>query len=161
METNLCPAMQIRGIDGFSKLPGIHGGGTDITHLSHAHDIIQGFQSLLDGRFIIPAMDLVEIHVIRLQAAQEMHRSMPGCVCAKVLCRWGPVPSGRTLFVAITRSSRRANSIRARPTTSSLFSTEYMSAVSKKLMPNSNAFLMNGWLCSSGRAHCQRSVGLP
>jgi hypothetical protein len=53
-------------------------------------------------------------------------------------------------LVAITTSSRRPNSAIARPTISSLVPAEYTLAVSKKLMPASSAWRMNGRAWSSG-----------
>ena len=55
----------------------------------------------------------------------------------------------RTTLVAMTTSSRAPKSRSARPTISSLTPREYMSAVSKKLMPSSSARRMNGRLSSS------------
>jgi len=51
----------------------------------------------------------------------------------------------------MTTSSRRAKFLIARPRISSLLPSEYRFAVSKKLIPASSAFLMNGRLSSSGR----------
>jgi hypothetical protein len=41
-----------------------------IPGLSRFDDIVQGLQRLLNWRLIIPAMNLVEIHIIHIQAAQ-------------------------------------------------------------------------------------------
>jgi hypothetical protein len=56
-------------------------------------------------------------------------------------------------FVATTISSRSTYSARARPMISSLDPAEYTLAVSKKLMPASTAWRMNGRLSSSGKVH--------
>ena len=58
----------------------------------------------------------------------------------------------RTL-VAITSSSRRPSSARARPVISSLVPSEYTFAVSKKLIPASIAWRKNGRLASSSSDH--------
>ena len=51
---------------------------------------------------------------------------------------------GKNTLVAITISSRFAYSLSSRPVTTSLSPSEYMSAVSKKLMPASSARRKNG-----------------
>jgi hypothetical protein len=72
----------------------------------------------------------------------------------------GPVLIGKLTFVAITSSSRRAIARSARPVTSSLTPSEYMSAVSKKLMPASIARVKNGCAAASSSTHGRQS-GLP
>src|SRR3954447_3259202 len=66
---------------------------------------------------------------------------------------FGPDVIGKKTFVAMTSSSRLPNSRSARPVTSSLAPSEYMSAVSKKLIPASMARLKNGRAASSSRIH--------
>ena len=56
---------------------------------------------------------------------------------------------GKNTFVAITISSRTAYSRSRRPVTTSLSPSEYMSAVSKKLMPASTARRKNGLAAAS------------
>ncbi len=68
----------------------------------------------------------------------------------------GPLPIGLNTLVAITTSSRLARSFSARPVTSSLAPSEYMSAVSKKLIPASSACLKNGRLSSSSSTHSRQ-----
>ena len=58
--------------------------------------------------------------------------------------RFGLSPIGLYTLVAMTTSSRRAKSCSARPKTSSLSPSEYMSAVSKKLMPSFQRALDKG-----------------
>ena len=67
---------------------------------------------------------------------------------------------GKFTFVAMTSSSSRANFFSARPTTSSLTPREYMSAVSKKLMPASMARRKKGLDSFSPRIH-GRHLGSP
>ena len=59
------------------------------------------------------------------------------------------VVAGKNTLVAITISSSRPNLRSARPVTSSLTPSEYMSDVSKKLIPSSIARRKNGWDCAS------------
>ena len=65
---------------------------------------------------------------------------------------------GKNALVAMTTWSRVVKSFSARPTISSLTPREYMSAVSKKLMPASSARRMNGRLASSGRIQGRQAV---
>ncbi len=73
---------------------------------------------------------------------------------------FGPSVIGKWTFVARTISSIRPYFRSARPVTSSLAPSEYMSAVSKKLMPASIARRKNGWACSSVSTH-GRHAGVP
>src|SRR5437868_5666126 len=66
---------------------------------------------------------------------------------------FGDEPEGKKTLVAMTTSSRRASSRSARPVTSSLAPFEYMSAVSKKLIPPSMARTKKGRAASSSRTH--------
>src|SRR5437016_2517409 len=65
----------------------------------------------------------------------------------------GDDPDGKKTLVAMTTSSRRASSRSARPVTSSLAPLEYISAVSKKLIPASRARTKNGRAASSSSTH--------
>jgi len=60
---------------------------------------------------------------------------------------------GNHTFVAMTISSSFAIVRSARPVTSSLTPSEYMSAVSKKLIPRSSACRKNGRAASSFNTH--------
>ena len=62
----------------------------------------------------------------------------------------------KSLVAMTTRSRGGPNSRNARPSTSSLAPSEYMSAVSKKLMPSSRARRINGRLSSSSRTHSRQ-----
>ena len=73
---------------------------------------------------------------------------------------FGPVDIGKLTFVARTISSSRPYSRSARPVTSSLTPSEYMSAVSKKLMPASSARRKNGCAALSSSTH-GRQEGVP
>ena len=71
---------------------------------------------------------------------------------------FGPGPIGLKTLVATTTSCRLAYSFSARPRISSLAPTEYMSAVSKKLMPRSSASRMNGRDASSSSTQSRHFV---
>ena len=73
---------------------------------------------------------------------------------------FGADDMGLKTLVATTHSFSRANSLSARPVTSSLAPSEYMSAVSKKLMPLSTARRKNGREAASSRTQ-GRQAGLP
>src|SRR5688500_15495540 len=75
-------------------------------------------------------------------------------------CLFGPSPMRLKTFVAMTISSSLPNSRNKRPVISSLTPSEYMSAVSKKLMPASIAVLKNGGAASASRTH-GRHFGSP
>src|SRR6476661_5319287 len=74
----------------------------------------------------------------------------------------GPCRIAPCTFVAMTVSSRRVKSARARPMISSLEPLEYTLAVSKKLMPASTAWRISGRLWSSGSVQgCGPRPGSP
>ena len=52
------------------QLPGGKVGGANVAHLATAHQIIERAQRLFNWRGRVPAMDLVEVDVVTLQAAQ-------------------------------------------------------------------------------------------
>ncbi len=54
------------------ELPREHGGSADIAGLARLHHVMQRFHRLLDGGLVIPAMDLVEVHVIRFKPLQAL-----------------------------------------------------------------------------------------
>src|SRR5690348_14913026 len=58
------PPMLLGDVERLLELPRPHGGGTDIAGLAGPHHVMQRFHRLLDWSLIIPAMDLVEVHVI-------------------------------------------------------------------------------------------------
>ena len=66
------PAVKVGQIEGFGELPRVHGRGADITHLAGFHHVVQRLQSFFDRRFIVPAVNLVEIHIVGLQAAEAL-----------------------------------------------------------------------------------------
>jgi hypothetical protein len=54
------------------KPPGEHGRGADIKSLTRADDVVQRFERFFKGCVVIEAMNLVEIYVIRAEAAQAV-----------------------------------------------------------------------------------------
>src|SRR6266404_3359962 len=53
-----------------AELPGVHRRSAEISRLAALDDVVQRFESLLDRRRVIPAVDLVEVHVIGAEPAQ-------------------------------------------------------------------------------------------
>ncbi len=68
----LCPAMLLSDVQCLLELPRPHGRGADVTSLACPHNIIQRFHRLFDRSLVIPAMDLVEVDVIRLKPLQAV-----------------------------------------------------------------------------------------
>src|SRR4030067_1697009 len=81
------PPMLLSHVQRFLELPREHGGGADVPGLAGLHYVMQCFHRLHDWGFVIPAMDLVEVHEIRpepLQAfvdlAQDRLARQPGAI---------------------------------------------------------------------------------
>ena len=66
------PAVLLGGELGFGKLPSMHGGSSDVTHFPHFHQIVQCFHRFFDRCVVIPAVDDVQIQIIRLQSFQRV-----------------------------------------------------------------------------------------
>src|SRR3954469_20712975 len=64
------PAMQPRGVQCLGKLPGIHGRCTDVPNLARLSHIMKSFERLFYRGATIPAVDLIEIDVIRAKPPQ-------------------------------------------------------------------------------------------
>ena len=121
----------------------------EVPGLPRLDHVGQRLERLLDGRLDVEPVNLVQVHVVGAQAAErivdrahDVRPRQPGAHEARV-------PSGSRPW---SRSRpRRAAPGRARPVpvTSSLTPFEYMSAVSKKLMPCSSARTKNGRLSAS------------
>src|SRR5207249_480044 len=45
-------------------------GAADVAHLARAHEVVERAQRLLDARERVEAVELVEVHVVRAEAAQ-------------------------------------------------------------------------------------------
>ena len=52
------------------ELPRIHGRCAEVARLSRLHDIVQRLEGLLDRRVRVPAMDLIQVHVVRSEPPQ-------------------------------------------------------------------------------------------
>jgi hypothetical protein len=59
-------------VQNLAELPGVHRGGADVASLARLHHVVEGFERLLDGRRLVHAMDLVEVHIVRAEAPQAM-----------------------------------------------------------------------------------------
>ncbi len=55
----------------FHHLPGGKGAGAEIAHFARAHQVIQRAQRLVDGDIGLGAVNLVEVDIVGLQAAQR------------------------------------------------------------------------------------------
>ena len=66
------PAVPVSNMQSLLELPGPHGRSADVAGFTCPHHIMQGFHRLFDGSFIIPAMDLIQVHIIGAQALQTV-----------------------------------------------------------------------------------------
>ncbi len=110
---------------------------------------MQRLERLLDTDGRVPPVDLVQVDVLGTKSPETVVDLGKDGLPRKA-APFGPGRIGMNTFVATTTSSRLAKSLRARPTISSLVPSEYILAVSKKLIPSSTALLINGRLSSSG-----------
>src|SRR5437870_8578574 len=63
----------LRGlVERLLELPGEHGGGPEIAGLASPYHVMQRFHRLLDGGLVIPAMDLVEVHIIHPKSLEAV-----------------------------------------------------------------------------------------
>src|SRR6266851_678168 len=58
------PAVLLGDAEGAAELPSVHRRGADIACLARLDDIVQRLEGLLDRRFMVPAVDLIEIDVV-------------------------------------------------------------------------------------------------
>ena len=66
------PAVEVGEIERLGELPGVHGRGADVADLAGLHHIVERFEGFFDRGFVVPAMDLVEVDVVGLQAAEAL-----------------------------------------------------------------------------------------
>src|ERR1017187_5189565 len=66
------PAVKVGEIESFRELPCVHGRGADVAHLARFHHVVQRLQSFFDRCFIIPAVNLIQIHKVGLQTAKAL-----------------------------------------------------------------------------------------
>ena len=64
------PAVQVGQVQRLAELPRVHRRGPDVAGLALLHHVVKRFQRLFDRRVVVPAMDLVEVDVIRAEPAQ-------------------------------------------------------------------------------------------
>ena len=60
----------VAGPEGLDDLPGGEGGGANVADLAGAHEVVEGAQGLVDRDLGTRTMDLVEIDVVGLEAAE-------------------------------------------------------------------------------------------
>ena len=82
------PAVQVGEIERLGELPGVHGRGADVAHLARFHHVVQRLESFLDRRFVIPAMNLVEVHIVGLQTAEALVEFVKRWLCGRGRGRW-------------------------------------------------------------------------
>ncbi len=66
------PAVLVGEVEGFGKLPGIHAARADVAGFAGSHDVVERGKRFFDRRFVIPAVDLVEVDVIGAEAAEAV-----------------------------------------------------------------------------------------
>ena len=66
------PVVEVCDVEGLGELPGVHGGGADVADFAGFDDVVESFHGLFDGGFVVPAMDLVEVDVVGLEAAKTL-----------------------------------------------------------------------------------------
>ena len=65
------PPVPIREVERLGELPGPHARRADVARLAGAHDVVERQERFLDRRLGIPAMDLIEVHVVGPETAQR------------------------------------------------------------------------------------------
>ena len=53
------------------ELPGVHAAGADVAGFPGPDDVVECLHRLLDRRLVVPAVDLVEVDVVELEALQR------------------------------------------------------------------------------------------
>ncbi len=64
------PAVCVGAVLSLGELPGIHGARADVPGLSGPDHVLECLHGLLDRRGPVPAVDLVQVHVVHVQAAE-------------------------------------------------------------------------------------------
>jgi hypothetical protein len=67
-----CPAMEIGQVQGLGELPGQHRRCADVPGLAGFNHAMECLEGLLDRSHGIPAVDLVEVNVVRAQTPQAL-----------------------------------------------------------------------------------------
>ena len=66
------PPVPFGRIKSLGELPGVHGGRADVTRLAGLDHVVQRLQGLLDRGRGVPAVNLVEVHVVGAEPAQAV-----------------------------------------------------------------------------------------
>ncbi len=101
-----------------AELPGHHGGGAEIAHFAHLHQIMERLERLLPGRRLIATMDLVQVDILGAKPPQALVE-----LGQDRLTRQAASVGARSL-VAMTALSRWVKSLSALPRVSSLVPCE-------------------------------------
>ena len=125
----------------------------EVAHLPRVDEVVERGERLLDRRGGVEAVDLVEVDGLHPQPPQARLARLHDVLAREPATGSAPSPIGLKTLVARTISFRSPYSRSARPVTSSLTPSEYMSAVSKKLMPASMARRKKGRASSSSSTH--------
>jgi len=64
------PSIEARNVQRLGELPRIHGRCADVADLARLDRIVESFERFFDGRFVVPAMRLIEIDVVGLETMQ-------------------------------------------------------------------------------------------
>lgn len=65
-------AKVVADVERLGELVGLHRGRPDITNLPSTHYVVKRTQRMLDGRIVVPAMNLVEIYSLHSEAVQRV-----------------------------------------------------------------------------------------
>ena len=65
------PAVDVLQVQRLRELPRPHRGRPDVAGLARLHDVVQRLERLLDRRAVVPAVNLVEVHVVHAEAPQR------------------------------------------------------------------------------------------
>src|SRR5258707_4493527 len=66
------PTVTFRKIQRLRELPRVHGRCSDIAHLARLHYVVQRLKRFLDWRLVIPAVDLIQVHVVGFKTTQAL-----------------------------------------------------------------------------------------
>src|SRR5579859_1612310 len=66
------PTVRAAGIDGLLKLVSGEVAGSEVTHFAALHQTLERAESLFKRRHRVPAVDLIQVDVVRPQAAQAV-----------------------------------------------------------------------------------------
>ena len=84
------PAVHVGGVLRLGELPRGHAAGTDVARLAGPYDVVQRLHRLLNGRAGIPAVDLIEVHVLHLEVLERGVDARRGWFCDRGRRRFHP-----------------------------------------------------------------------